>query len=230
MKHSKKSSSKFMNDIQSLFRNIYVLYTLVIIAVVYLFMLLSMNNFNAIGFFLLLGIIVYCYTKNMSIILTACILFTLIIFPMKNKEGMEAGTASTSTPPSAATATPTPPAKPASGGKVNPTPTAPLPTVVNPVAQAGNNTSTQESKEPVGNPASEPFTGKFANAERVDSAASMTQAFTNLENMLGGDGIARLSSDTHHLVENQAKLFKTIENMTPLIAKASSLMEKFSKF
>ena len=48
MKHSKKSSSKFMNDIQSLFRNVYVLYTLVIIAVVYLFMLLSMNNFSII--------------------------------------------------------------------------------------------------------------------------------------------------------------------------------------
>ena len=48
--------------------------------------------------------------------------------------------------------------------------------------------------------------------------------------MLGGEGISKLSTDTEGLINNQAKLFKTIENMTPLINQATQLMNKFSKF
>jgi hypothetical protein len=225
MKHSKKSSSKIMNDIQYIFKNVYVLYTLVILAVVYLFMLLTMNNFNAIGFFILLGIIVYCYTKNMSIILSTCILFTLIIFPMSNKEGL---------------ANPSPETPPAKNKVTTPPSTAPPTTVsstVSPPAPSSTVSSTVSSDPPSVDPnvpapnvPEESFTGKLANASYVDPAATMTQAFTNLENMLGGDGINKLSHDTQNLVANQAQLFKTIENMTPLIDKATGLMEKFSKF
>jgi len=219
MKHSKKSSSKLMNDIHYIFQNVYVLYTLVILAVIYLFILLTMNNFNALEFFILLGIIIYCYTKNMSIILSACILFTLIIFPMSNKEGVEnmdtTPPPTDSTPPSSTTPLPTPPlpksTKDGSGNDITMDP-------------SGNSTNIPE-------PATkDTFTGKLANHTRLDAGTTMTQAFTNLENMLGGEGMNNLSIDTKRLVDNQAKLFKSIENMAPLIEKASSLMNKFSNF
>jgi len=223
MKHSKKSSSKIMNDIQYIFKNVYVLYTLVILAVVYLFMLLTMNNFNAIGFFILLGIIVYCYTKNMSIILSTCILFTLIIFPMSNKEGL--ANPSPNTPP-AKKNVPTPP-PPSTASTASTASTGPSSTVSSTVS---SDPPSVDPNVPAPNVPEESFTGKLANASYVDPAATMTQAFTNLENMLGGDGINKLSHDTQNLVANQAQLFKTIENMTPLIDKATGLMEKFSKF
>lgn len=227
MKHSKKSSSKFMNDIQSIFKNVYLLYLLVFIAVVYLFILLSINNFNAIGFFILLGIIVYYYTKNMSIILSICLLFTFIIFALSNKEGMDNTTTSptpsttekkkdTTTTDSSTTSTPPDPLNPLNSSMT----TDPLN-----IAPEGDPTPNSSVSKPV-----DSFTGKLAGQSRIDPASTMTQAFTNLENMLGGENINKLSNDTENLVKNQAVLLKTIENMTPLIDKASTLMSKFSKF
>lgn len=219
MKHSKKSS-KIINDIEYIFKNVYVLYSLVILSVVYLFMLLNMNNFNAIGFFILLGIIVYCYTKNMSVILTICILFTLFIFPMKSKEGMT--TTETTAPVSPIT---TPTTEPKS-----------TETTMGGTIESSNENNSKEKtggSNPAPNTSTIPtdgFTGNLAGQSRIDPASTMTQAFTNLENMLGGDGINKLSSDTQNLVEKQAQLFKVIENMTPLIEKASGLMSKFSNF
>jgi hypothetical protein len=219
MKHSKKSS-KIMNDMEYIYKNVYVLYSLVILSVVYLFMLLSMNNFNAIGFFILLGIIVYCYTKNMSIILTICILFTLFIFPMKSKEGM---TTETTAPE------PTPPESP-----VTSTPTTTSTTMGGTIESSADKSKEKtDGTTPAPNTTSIPtdgFTGNLAGQSRIDPASTMTQAFTNLENMLGGDGINKLSNDTQNLVEKQAQLFKVIENMTPLIERASTLMTKFSNF
>jgi hypothetical protein len=222
MKHSKKSS-KIINDIEYIFKNVYVLYSLVILSVVYLFMLLNMNNFNAIGFFILLGIIVYCYTKNMSIILTICLLFTLFIFPMKSKEGM--------------TTEPTPPVSPITTPTTEPTTTES--SMGSSMSSSMGVTTEDKTKEKTEGTAPAPntttiptdgFTGNLAGQSRIDPASTMTQAFSNLENMLGGDGINKLSTDTQNLVDKQAQLFKVIENMTPLIEKASGLMSKFSKF
>ena len=56
----------------------------------------------------------------------------------------------------------------------------------------------------------------------------MNKAFNNLEGMLGNEGIKNLTTDTEQLISNQTKLFKTIENMTPLIEKASSIMSKLN--
>ena len=62
----------------------------------------------------------------------------------------------------------------------------------------------------------------------MDPAATMDKAFSNLEGMLGNNGIKNLTNDTEQLISNQTKLFKTIENMTPLIEKASSIMSKIN--
>ena len=231
MKHSKKSSSKFMNDINSIFNNVYFLYFLLLLAVGYLFILLTMNNFNAIGFFILLGIIIYSYTKNMAIILSTCILFTLVIFPIKYKEGMETNDATTAnTSVNSQGGSPTNPVTEptASPSSLN------LP-VIDPLQpQAGISEEDKNKTIPVPNTEKsssiDSFTGGLSGQSRLDPAATMTQAFTNLENMLGGEGISKLSTDTEGLINNQAKLFKTIENMTPLINQATQLMNKFSKF
>ena len=220
MKLSKKTLSKFSNQFQSLFKNIYVLYTLVIIAIVYLFLLLQFNNWNAIAFFVLLGLVIYYFTKNMAIILSFCILFTMIIFPItfkKSKEGLENNTT---------TPTTTTPA-----GSSSTIPEVKLPPATTPPpATSTTNDASEKKEEPKPTTAKQidSFTGQLAGQSRIDPASTMTQAFSNLENMLGGEGISKLTNDTQHLVANQAKLFKTIENMTPLIEKASTLMNKFN--
>ena len=244
MKLSKKNSMKFLNRFQFLFKNIYILYTLFIVSVIYVFMLISFHNINAVAFFLILGVVLYCYTKNMSIILSVCLILTLIIFPMKitnkkRKEGLENSTStdtSTTTGGTSSTTT-TPSTTSTTSSTTTPSTTTPSTTTTSDDVATSSSTSTggtsSSKKEPTGTSSVTPtdsFTGSLAGQSRIDPAATMTQAFNNLENMLGGEGISKLSNDTQTLVANQAKLFKTIENMTPLIEKASNLMNKFSKF
>ncbi len=233
MKHFKKSSSKFLNGLNKLFKQKYLLYILVVISLVYLFLLLQSRNFYAIYFFILLGIIIYCYTKNMSILLFICLLFTAIIFPLKSsKEGMKNkkektkekltnngnGTGTISVGDNTTTI---------GGGEVA--------TSVSNGITAGTEESTLQGKKSnvstevaASGGTTDTFTGKLANQSRIDPAATMNKAFNNLEGMLGNDGIKNLTNDTEQLISNQTKLFKTIENMTPLIEKASSIMSKMN--
>jgi len=229
---------KFLNRFQFLFKNIYILYTLFIVSVIYVFMLISFHNINAVAFFLILGLVLYCYTKNMSIILSVCLILTMIIFPIKvtkkkRKEGLEN---STSTDTSTSTTTTPSTTSTTTSSTTTPSTTTPSTTTSDDVATSSSTSTggtSSSKKEPTGTSSVTPtdsFTGSLAGQSRIDPAATMTQAFNNLENMLGGEGISKLSNDTQTLVANQAKLFKTIENMTPLIEKASTLMNKFSKF
>jgi len=234
MKHFKKSSSKFLNGLNKLFKQKYLLYALVIISLIYLFLLLQSRNFYAIYFFILLGIIIYCYTKNMSILLTICLIFTAIIFPLKSssKEGMKSNKGKKNkeklTNNGNGTVT-------TAGGTVIGDDTVKNATSAN--ITDGTEVSTLQAKKATiqtnndvaaSGGTTDTFTGKLANQSRIDPAETMNKAFNNLEGMLGNDGIKNLTTDTEQLISNQTKLFKTIENMTPLIEKASSIMSKLN--
>ena len=239
MKHFKKSSSKFLNGLNKLFKQKYLLYALVVISLIYLFLLLQSRNFYAIYFFILLGIIIYCYTKNMSILLTICLIFTAIIFPLKSssKEGMASKKGkgknkekltNNSTDNGNGTIT-------TAGGTVIGDDTVKNATSAN--ITDGTEVSTLQAKKTTiqtnndvaaSGGTTDTFTGKLANQSRIDPAETMNKAFNNLEGMLGNDGIKNLTTDTEQLISNQTKLFKTIENMTPLIEKASSIMSKLN--
>ena len=237
MKHFKKSSSKFLNGLNKLFKQKYVLYALVVISLIYLFLLLQSRNFYAIYFFILLGIIIYCYSKNMAILLTVCVIFTAIIFPIKTKEGLKNNkqkkesltvTTTGSGTTKETTIDTTNGASGTVGGKKI------LTSIVDGTEktdiQTNVDTQTGGTVEPAssGSTTTDSFTGKLANQSRMDPAATMDKAFSNLEGMLGNGGIKNLTNDTEQLISNQTKLFKTIENMTPLIEKASSIMSKIN--
>ena len=235
MKHFKKSSSKFLNGLNKLFKQKYLLYVLVVISLVYLFLLLQSRNFYAIYFFILLGIIIYCYTKNMSILLTICLIFTAIIFPLKSsKEGMKSKKSKdkkeklTNNSIDNGNGTIT-----TAGGTVIGDDTVKNATSAN-ITDGTEESTLQGKKSNISTEVAasgggqETFTGKLANQSRIDPAATMNKAFNNLEGMLGNDGIKNLTNDTEQLISNQTKLFKTIENMTPLIEKASSIMSKMN--
>ena len=61
---------------------------------------------------------------------------------------------------------------------------------------------------------------------RVDYGATLEQAYDNLNKMLDGDGIQKLTGDTQKLIEQQSKLAEAMDNMSGLFTQASSMMEK----
>lgn len=62
-------------------------------------------------------------------------------------------------------------------------------------------------------------------SSRIDYATTLENAYTNLDNILGSDGISKLTDDTQRLMGQQQKLFDTMNNMIPLIDTAKGMME-----
>ena len=60
---------------------------------------------------------------------------------------------------------------------------------------------------------------------RIDYATTLEDAYTNLEGMLGNDGITKLTDDTARLMNQQQKLFKTMENMIPMVTSAKDMID-----
>jgi hypothetical protein len=213
MKVSKKTS-KILQEIMKWVNSTYALYTIGIFSILNLGMFLYKNNLNAVFFFILLGLIIYCYTKNMSIILIVCLVFTNLLFSVNTKEGMENEKDKKATTSGGTT----------SGGTTN--------DAVNNNVEPPSSNETQMSESSTSNTPTmndkqneiSGFTTKSIGGGRLDAGATLEEAFNNLDKILGSDGVQKLSMDTTKLIENQANLFKTIERMSPLISKASDLI------
>lgn len=103
-----------------------------------------------------------------------------------------------------------------------------------------NNRGTKRSTEPETFKATNPRKSGFHNPKgksslsnaapvnggaRIDYATTLEDAYTNLEGMLGSDGITKLTDDTARLMNQQQKLFKTMENMMPMVTSAKDMIE-----
>jgi hypothetical protein len=62
-------------------------------------------------------------------------------------------------------------------------------------------------------------------SSHIDYATTLEDAYKNLEKMLGDGGLQNLTSDTRKLMEQQSKLFNSMENITPLLAEAQKMMK-----
>ena len=60
---------------------------------------------------------------------------------------------------------------------------------------------------------------------RIDYATTLEDAYTNLEGILGTDGIGKLTDDTQRLMNQQQQLFKTMENMMPMVTSAKNMVD-----
>jgi hypothetical protein len=62
---------------------------------------------------------------------------------------------------------------------------------------------------------------------RVDYGATLENAYNNLNQILGNDGMNKLTSDTKNLVDQQKQLAEAMNNMGPLMNQASEMMKSF---
>tara|TARA_B110000114_G_C15061659_1_gene385635 strand:- start:856 stop:1506 length:651 start_codon:yes stop_codon:yes gene_type:complete len=82
---------------------------------------------------------------------------------------------------------------------------------------SGNNTSYKkdEKKEEVSKKKNE-----------IDYASTVEEAYENIGNILGGDGMKKLGGDTQHLADQQKALMKSIEGIEPMVENIGPLMAK----
>ena len=79
--------------VNNLLKNKYVLYVVALIALIDILGFIMRQEFSAVLFFYLVGMIAYFYTKNMTLVLLTSLVATTLAHLLKNmmglKEGME---------------------------------------------------------------------------------------------------------------------------------------------
>ena len=214
MKYNKKS----MN---SIFKNKYFLYFIFIIAFFNLLGYLGSKNYKAIVCFGLITFLTTFITKNLAIVLSVAIITTIIITPFLSlvKEGMD---------------------NIKTDDKKKDKNTKNNESTENNNMSSNINTSNEEENEVeneieelVENVESLDTLNKGINGgskktnNYVDLASTLEESYDNLNNMLGSGGINKLTDDTKKLMEQQGKLYKNMEAMTPLVSSAKKMLESF---
>jgi len=180
------------------------LYFVFFLAITTVFGYLMTHNLNAVGLFALIGILTYQFSKNMAVVLLVCVLATNLIMSSRSmREGLE--NAKDSETPEKKTVPP-----PSSSSNNDSGPIVPVSEEVS---------SGMESMKNKAN--------KKGGSGRIDYASTLEEAYDNLDQILGGDGIKNLTNDTQKLMAKQQELFQSMQAMTPMLTQAKQMLEGF---
>ena len=203
--------------------NKWVLRVIAFLALLNVIGYLVMGNLNAVMYFIIFAVLIRYFSKNMTIVLGApLILVNLLAIKGNVLEGMESGgtandTANPVTKPSAKKAQ----------EKIN--------NIVNKNSSGTTLTSSAASTDSTAPDNSAQSTGGeqqgFESGRRknrgydIDYATTIEDAYDELNNILGSDGIQRLTSDTQNLMQQQMQLAKAMEGMTPVIQSIAPMVQ-----
>ena len=196
-------------------KNKYVLYTLLVVALGNVLGYLAMEDYKSLGLFISVGLLSTYFSKNMSVTLIVAIIVTACVAindkvreglenkKEEEKEGMTEGNFECSTGtecPTGKTCSEQSKCKPVSGFQNNVPPSTP--------AKVGD-----DDESP---------------GDRIDYAATMEQAYDNLQQMLGEDGVKGITNETKKLVQQQKDLMGTLNTMAPVLTTAKETLESMN--
>jgi len=210
---------KFREGFNKLFHNKLFLYFIVFLSFIHLFGYMMLGSINSIVLFILIGLIMTSFSRNMALILIVpLILVNFLTMGSAIKEGLENKIPS-----------------PVETKKTVDDPKMP---VDNDISKAmddlkANDKKEQEQKqkeqknildEPKPLETKEKMTGAMKD-RRIDYGTTIEDAYDNLKGILGGEGLEKLSTDTQKLMQQQMKLAETMKNMGPLLEGAKSMLK-----
>jgi hypothetical protein len=204
---------KIPKTVSKILENKYVLYFVLFLAAFTLFGYLIVGNIKAIAVFILIGYLVFCFNKNMILVFAIPLILTSILEAGKFvKEGLENAT-------DASTTTSTEKDKKDVVVKI------PEPVKIPGITEKTVTTAIPTEVAPVSS--DEKMTNMGKKNNRIDYASTVEDAYDDLNKVLGGDGIKRLTDDTQKLMGQQMKLAEAMKSMTPLMTQAKELMKGF---
>ena len=214
---------KLNSSVSKFLTNKWVLNIVAFLALFNVIGYMVMGNINAVSYFIVFAVLVRYFSKNMTIVLGApLILVNLLAIKGNVLEGMESGgTANDATNPV------TKPAAKKAQEKIN--------NIVNKNSSGTTLTSSAASTDTTAPDNSAQSTGGeqqgFETGRRknrgydIDYATTIEDAYDELNNILGSDGIQRLTSDTQNLMQQQMQLAKAMEGMTPVIQSIAPMVQ-----
>lgn len=214
---------KVPSSVSKLLENKYVLYIAFFLAVTNVFGYMVMGNYKAIALFVLVGYLVFCFNKNMIVVLlTPLILTSIFMAGGIMKEGIDDTIKKSKE-------TKEPEKKNVDSNNVKPNHKK-KPDVKNEEVISDTEDQVGNDEDPVGdapNKADSGMTTMYKKKNRIDYASTVEDAYGDLNKILGGDGIKRLTDDTQKLMGQQMQLAEAMKSMTPLLSQAKSLMAGF---
>jgi hypothetical protein len=191
---------KVPNIITKIFSNKYFLYLMVFLAVTNIIGYMMLGNIHAVIYFILIGLFTAIFSRNMSIILLVALLLTnLIIVNMISPSTSSTTNTSNSTTEGFEEMKKEEEKK---GIEIAP---GSLESTTQPDGFSGNNN---------------------LSGSKVDYASTVENAYDNLNKILGGDGMKRLTDDTQELIKKQKQLAESMQSMTPLIQNITPLLNQ----
>jgi hypothetical protein len=204
---------KFKQTLSKILTNKYVLQIVFILCVFNLFGYIIYGNIESVFYFIIIALIVSYFSKNMIIILSIPLLLVNMLSlghsvntSTNNKrtvEGMENNSDSeVDENTSADTMIEKVKQK---NSKTNNAPITPL----------QDSSNTEESFE----------VGRKYNNNPIDYQSTIEDAYSDLNKIIGSDGIQKLTNDTQGLMKQQLELTKVMKSMGPLIENMTPLFE-----
>lgn len=236
------SKSLVPQKIEGVFHNKFVLYIVLFIALINIVSYLAYRDFDMVAFFVLIGLLTSFFSKNMIVILLVAIVMSSVFKGVKlagniRREGME---------------------NKEEGAEVEDGADAPADAEANADANANAETKAKDEGSQAssnGVKAKEPTKEKKDGAatkqgmqnlspakyshddndsddvrdvNRVDYSSTLSAAYSNLQNLLGDDGMKNLTDQTKSLMSEQKKLMDSMKSIEPLVNTAQGFMNQLS--
>lgn len=187
-------------EVLSLKKNKSLLYILFAVTISVLLGFLTLSQVYPVAVFVLTSLLIRTQTNNMIVILLASLCVTFIYVSYRCvKEGMEPGSENENKQ------------KEGMGHKKND------PECV------GDNCS-KEGKEPMGVLKPKNLDDS-EEVPYVDTASTLGDAYKNFEDILGSDGLAKLSEETQKLAQQQTNLVQAMNQMGPMVKQMQGVMK-----
>ena len=198
--------------LKSLLKSKLVLYTTFVVAILHVLGYIAVDDDKALLFFIALGVLTTFFSKNMIIVLVVAIVGTNVLFAGNAvREGLTNAQAVEE--------------KEEKKKKTEAT--------ADKKVRENSKTDNSETFTQINIPSSKPAPATESEEDeaigkRIDYASTLEQAYDNLQQMLGPDGIKGLSKETESLVHQQKSLIGTLNDMAPVLKTAKETLDTMS--
>jgi hypothetical protein len=212
---------KLKSAVSKLLTNKWVLNIVAFLALFNVIGYLVMGKLNAVFYFVIIALLVGYFSKNMTIVLgVPLIIVSLLAIRGNVLEGMRNGNKNDNS----------------NNNNNNGSKQEKINNIVNKNTSATtsviNNSAASTVSDSLDNAAQDTGEKQGFEAGRrknrgydIDYATTIEDAYDELNNILGSDGIQRLTSDTQNLMKQQMQLAKAMEGMTPVIKQMAPMVE-----
>lgn len=206
------------NNLSKILNNKYFFYFILFLAGSNLLGYIAMGNINAVVFFILVAFLSMQFTDNKVIaLLIAIVLSNLFLSGKKVKEGMASKSDEED-----------------EKKKNSSVMDGPVDESSNSDSSSSDSTNNNSDNNPTTIASSSSTTppesmNTMSNKKRtrIDYASTVEQAYDNLHQILGGEGIKNLTQDTQKLMGQQQQLAEAMKSMTPLLETAKTMLDGF---